>query len=133
MDFILRDMNNDTDFLTVEEKPSVKGVKADIRKGDMLKNHALYVWSKQVGSSVLMEKLEAIFCQWQRTKFTIYGSRAMPSDTMFIYKKGSYSFPISSRDSPDLSKLLLAILSLKRTVKLNYAKFNLIPAGKVRK
>ncbi|GAA5816024.1 hypothetical protein MFLAVUS_009546 [Mucor flavus] len=125
-DFILRDMNNDTDVLTVEEKPSVKGVKADIRKGNMLKKHALYLWSKQVDSSVLMEKLEAISCQWQSTKFTIYGSRLLPSDTMLIYKKGSYSFPISSRHSPEFSKLLLAILSLKRTVKLNYAKFNLI-------
>ncbi|EPB84857.1 hypothetical protein HMPREF1544_08359 [Mucor circinelloides 1006PhL] len=45
---------------------------------------------------------------------------------MLIYKKGSYSFPISSRHSPEFSKLLLAILSLKRTVKLNYAKFSLI-------
>ncbi|KAI7896190.1 uncharacterized protein EV154DRAFT_541627 [Mucor mucedo] len=104
LDFILCDMNSDTDVLTVEEKPSVNGVKADIRKGDMLKKHALYLWSKQVGSSVLMEKLEAIYCQWQR----------------------SSSFPISSRHSPEFSKLLLAILSLKRTVKLNYAKFNLI-------
>ncbi|KAG2206146.1 hypothetical protein INT47_003795 [Mucor saturninus] len=126
LDFILRNMNNDTDVLTVEEKPSVKGVKADIKKGDILKKHALYLWSKQVGSSVLMEKLEAISCQWQRTKFTIYGSRALPSDTMLIYIKGIYSFPISSRHSPEFSKLLLAILSLKRTVKLNYAKFNLI-------
>ncbi|KAI8981639.1 hypothetical protein BDF20DRAFT_834336 [Mycotypha africana] len=99
LDFILRDMNNDTDVLTVEEKPSVKGVKADIRKGNMLKKHALYLWSKQVDSSVLTEKLEAISCQWQSTKFTIYGSRLLPSDTMLIYKKG---------------------------MKLNYAKFNFI-------
>ncbi|CEP12952.1 hypothetical protein [Parasitella parasitica] len=116
LDFILRDMNNDTDVLTVEEKTSVKGVKVDITKGNMLKKHALYLWSKQVDSSVLMEKLEAISCQWQNTKFTIYGSRLLPSDTMLIYKEGSYSFPISSRYSPEFSKLLLAILSLKRTV-----------------
>ncbi|KAI7896140.1 uncharacterized protein EV154DRAFT_547796 [Mucor mucedo] len=126
LDFILRDMNNDTDILTVEEKPSLKGVKADIKKGNMLKRHALYLWSKQVDSSALMERLEAISCQWQGTKFTIYGSRLLSSDTMLIYRKGCYSFPISSRHSPEFSKLLLAILSLKRTVKLNYAKFNLI-------
>ncbi|KAL9550830.1 hypothetical protein PS6_005344 [Mucor atramentarius] len=69
--FILRGMNNDTDVLTVEEKPSVKGVKADIRKGNMLKKHALYLWSKQVDSSVLMEKLEAISLKLNYAKFNL--------------------------------------------------------------
>lgn len=117
-------MNNDV--LTVEEKPSVEGVKSDITKENMLKKHPLYLWSKQIGSSVLTEKLKAISCQWQGTKFTIYGSRLLPSDTMPIYKKGSFNFPISSSHSLEFSKLLLAILSLKQIVKLNYAKFNLI-------
>ncbi|KAI8364044.1 hypothetical protein EDC96DRAFT_594266 [Choanephora cucurbitarum] len=115
---------------TVEEKPSVKGVKTNVRKGDMMKRHALYLWSKQVDSSILTEKLEAISCQWQSTKFTIYESRLLSSDTMLNYKKESYSFPISSRHSSEFSKLLLAILSLKRTVKLNYAKFDVFLEGK---
>ncbi|KAL9538551.1 hypothetical protein MBANPS3_010841 [Mucor bainieri] len=50
LDFILRDLNNDADVVTVEEKPILKGVKADVKKGGLLKKHALYLWSKQVRS-----------------------------------------------------------------------------------
>lgn len=66
-DFILRDTNNGTDVLTVEEKPSVKGAKAGIRKGNMLKKHALCLWSKQVGSSVLCLLIYSIVdCGWNK-------------------------------------------------------------------
>lgn len=126
LDFILRDLNTDNDIVTVEEKPSLKGVKADIKKGHSLKKHALYLWSKQVKSDVLMEQLEAISCQWQGTKFTIYGSRLLSSGKILTYKKGVFSFPNSIKHLPEFSKLLLAIISLKRIVKLNYAKFILI-------
>lgn len=37
-----------------------------------------------------------------------------------------FSFPNSIKHLPEFSKLLLAIISLKRIVKLNYAKFILI-------
>ncbi|CEP17553.1 hypothetical protein [Parasitella parasitica] len=126
LDFILRDLNTDNDIVTVEEKPSLKGVKADIKKGQSLKKHALYLWSKKVGSDVLMEQLEAISCQWQGTKFTIYGSRLLSSGEIFTYKKGVFGFPISIKHLPEFSQLLMAIISLKRIVKLNYAKFILI-------
>lgn len=126
LDFILRDLNTDHDVVTVEEKPSLKGVKADIKKGGLLKKHALYLWSKQVKSDLLMKQLEAISCQWQGRKFSIFGSRLLSSDQILTYSKGSFSFPISMKHLPEFATLLMAILSLKRTVKMNYAKFSLI-------
>ncbi|KAG1584197.1 hypothetical protein G6F48_008045 [Rhizopus delemar] len=126
LDFILRDLNTDNDVMTAEEKPTLKGVKADIKKGEQLKKNTLYLWSKQVKSNVLMEELEAISCQWQGTKLTIYGSRLLSSDLILTYKKGTFHIPVSVRHLSEFSKLLMAVISLKRIVKLNYTKFTLI-------
>ncbi|ORE01592.1 hypothetical protein BCV72DRAFT_320912 [Rhizopus microsporus var. microsporus] len=111
LDFILRDLNTDNDVMTAEEKPTLKGVKADIKKGE---------------HDVLMEELEAISCQWQGTNLTIYGSRLLSSDLILTYKKGTFHIPVSVRHLPEFSKLLMAVISLKRIVKLNYTKFTLI-------
>ncbi|KAG2199584.1 hypothetical protein INT47_012184 [Mucor saturninus] len=126
LDFILRDLNNNNDVITVEEKPSSKGVKADIRKGDLLKKNSLYLWSKQVNSDTLIGQLESISCQWQGTKFSIYGSRLVSPDKIITYKKGEFSLPTSGRHASELGRLLMAVISLKRVAKHNYAKFILI-------
>ncbi|KAG0772639.1 hypothetical protein G6F22_015568 [Rhizopus arrhizus] len=125
LDFILRDLNTDNDVITAEEKPTLKGVKADIKKGGLLKN-TLYLWSKQVKSHVLMEELESMSCQWQGTKLTVYGSRLLSSDLILTYVKGSFQVPVSVKHLPEFSKLLMAVISLKRVVNLSYAKFTLI-------
>lgn len=114
------------DVITAEEKPTLKGVKADVKKGGLLKKNTLYLWSKQVKSHVLMEELESMSCQWQGTKLTVYGSRLLSSDLILTYAKGSFQVPVSVNHLPEFSKLLMAVISLKRVVKLNYAKFTLI-------
>lgn len=123
LDFILRDLNKDNDVITAEEKPTLKGVKADVRKGELLKKNTLYLWSKQVNSPVLMEELESMSCQWQGTKWAVYGSRLLSSDQILTYVKGSFLMPVSVKHLPEFSKLLMAVISLKRVVKLNYARF----------
>lgn len=126
LDFILRDLNTDNDVITAEEKPTLKGVKTDVKKGGLLKKNTLYLWSKQVKSHVLMEELESMSCQWQGTKLTVYGSRLLSSDLILTYMKGSFQVPVSVKHLPEFSKLLMAVISLKRVVKLSYAKFTLI-------
>ncbi|KAI7904274.1 uncharacterized protein BX663DRAFT_530378 [Cokeromyces recurvatus] len=126
LDFILRDLNTNNDVITAEEKPTLKGMKADVKKGGLLKKNTLYLWSKQVKSHVLMKELESISCQWQGTKLTIYGSRLLSSDLILTYVKGSFHVPVSASHLPEFSKLLMAVISLKRMAKLNYAKFTLI-------
>ncbi|KAG1131531.1 hypothetical protein G6F37_013445 [Rhizopus arrhizus] len=126
LDFILRDLNTDNDVITAEEKPTLKGVKADIKKGGLLKKNTLYLWSKQVKNHVLMEELESMSCQWQGTKLTVYGSRLLSSDLILTYVKGSFQVPVSVKHLPEFSKLLMAVISLKRVVKPSYAKFTLI-------
>lgn len=78
------------DVITAEEKPTLKGVKADVKKGGLLKKNTLYLWSKQVKSHLLMEGLESMSCQWQGTKLTVYGSRLLSSDLILTYVKGSF-------------------------------------------
>ncbi|KAI9349399.1 hypothetical protein BD770DRAFT_436717 [Pilaira anomala] len=126
LDFILRDLNSDNNAVTDEEKRSVAGVKAYVVKDGLLKKHVLSLWAEQVNSNVLMKQLEAISYQWKGTKLTIYGSRLLSFDRVLTYQKGSFSFPTSDNCILEFSKLLLAIISLKRVVKLNYAKFALI-------
>lgn len=133
LDFILRDLNTNNDVMTVEEKPTLKGVKADIKKGEQLKKNTLYLCSKQVKSHVLMEELEAISCEWQGTKLAIYGSRLLSSDLILTYTKGTFHITVSVRHFPEFSKLLMAVISLKRVVKLNYTKFTLIFEEKYQK
>lgn len=53
------DCNTDNDVITAEEKPTLKGVKSDIKKGGLLMKNTLYLWSKQVKSHVLMKELES--------------------------------------------------------------------------
>ncbi|KAI7894093.1 uncharacterized protein EV154DRAFT_579780 [Mucor mucedo] len=67
VDFILRNLNDDTDYLSAEEKPGVKGVKKDISKGKALQLAMLRKWAQYVGNSRI-SNLEAITCQWQGVK-----------------------------------------------------------------
>lgn len=41
VDFILRSINDDNDYLSAEEKPSLKGVKGDMKKGKALQKAML--------------------------------------------------------------------------------------------
>lgn len=122
----MRDLNADNDIITTEEKPTRKGVKADVRKGLLLQKLNLDLWSRKVGNIKLIAELESISCQWERTKLTIYASRLLPSGHVLSYRKGEFTMPISSKYASDFAKLVMAIISLKRIVVHNYEKFALI-------
>ncbi|KAI9006245.1 hypothetical protein CLU79DRAFT_829783 [Phycomyces nitens] len=74
VDFILRNVNDDNDYFSAEEKPSLKGVKSDMRKGKALQKAMLRKWTGLLGSAEVMEQLEAVTCQWQGLKLIVYGS-----------------------------------------------------------
>jgi hypothetical protein len=74
VDFILSDLNTENDFLSVEEKPSRKGVKADLKKGSTLQKQTLQLWPKKIKSIPLIGELEAITCQWEGLKLTTFAS-----------------------------------------------------------
>lgn len=82
IDFILRDINNKDDFVSVEEKSTNDKVKDDVIKGKKLQKLMLVLWSKYIQSKAIQE-LEAITCQWSGLKFTMYGSRLLPSNFCF--------------------------------------------------
>ncbi|EIE77204.1 hypothetical protein RO3G_01908 [Rhizopus delemar RA 99-880] len=70
VDFILRNINDDNDYLLAEEKSSLKGVKSDMKKGKALQKAMLRKWTGRLGSVEIMKQLEAITCQWQGLKLT---------------------------------------------------------------
>lgn len=66
VDFILRNLNDEKDLLTVEEKPTRKGVKSDMAKGKILQRLMLKDGCRRIGSEEIMTRFEAITCQWEK-------------------------------------------------------------------
>ncbi|KAG2233821.1 hypothetical protein INT48_005267 [Thamnidium elegans] len=92
VDFILRNLNGDSDLISTEEKPGGKRVKSGIEKGKAMQNMTLKKRLKQIKSSKLLKKLEAITCQWEGTKLTIFDTRILTSDHTIAYKKGYFFY-----------------------------------------
>ncbi|CAO3668324.1 unnamed protein product [Umbelopsis ramanniana] len=132
LDFILRDVNDDNDFLSTEEKPSLKGVKGDLAKAKSLQKMMLREWRRRIGSDLLINEFEAITCQWEANKLTVFATRKITSDLTVTYRKGMFSMPKNVLHMSEFAKLLLAVLSLRRLVLKNYKKLNLISEAKQR-
>ncbi|KAI8326728.1 hypothetical protein EDC96DRAFT_613066 [Choanephora cucurbitarum] len=130
VDFILRNINDDDDYFSAEEKPTLKGVKNDLKKGKALQKAMLRKWTGRLGSVEIMKQLESITCQWQGLKLIIYGTRCISKNHIVTYKKGSFSVPKEETHAASFAHLLAAILSLKRLVLVNYTKLNTILEAK---
>lgn len=63
VDFVFRNINDDVDYLSVEEKPGLKGVKSDLKKGNILQQYMLKKWTKRLQKAGVMDQFEAITCQ----------------------------------------------------------------------
>lgn len=130
VDFILRNINDDNDYLSTEEKPSLKGVKSDLKKGKALQKAMLRKWTGRLGSVKIMQELEAITCQWQGLKLIVFGTRFITKDHLVTYRKGTFSVPKDETHAASFAHLLAAVLSLRRLVYLNYTKLNVILEAK---
>ncbi|CEJ02189.1 hypothetical protein RMCBS344292_16202 [Rhizopus microsporus] len=89
VDFILRSNHDGSDYLTSEEKPTDEEASYDINKGKKMQQYMLKLWSNWLGSRELVGELEAITCQWQKTKLTVFGTRMLPSGKFIFYKKAT--------------------------------------------
>ncbi|KAI7898814.1 uncharacterized protein BX663DRAFT_489759 [Cokeromyces recurvatus] len=101
VDFILRNINDDNDYLSTEEKPNLK-------EGKALQKAMLRKWTSRLGSTEIMKQLEAITCQW----------------------KDTFSVPKNENHTASFAHVLAAVLSLRRLVYLNYTKLNTILEAK---
>ncbi|KAI8063437.1 uncharacterized protein B0P05DRAFT_555882 [Gilbertella persicaria] len=124
VDFILRNINDGVDYLSVEEKPGLKGVKSDLKKGKILQQCMLKKWTKCLQKLGVMDQFEAITCQWEGLKLSIYGTKFVSKNNMITYIKGTFAFPAEETHAASFARLLLAVLSLKRLVMINYSKLN---------
>ncbi|KAG0905391.1 hypothetical protein G6F33_012202 [Rhizopus arrhizus] len=129
VDFILRSLNDDTDYLSAEEKPDLKDVKKDIGKGKTLQMAMLRKWTQYVVNSRI-SNLEAITCQWQGIKLQIIGTKYISQSHSISYNKGVFVVPKIVNNLASFAQTLAAVLSLKRLVYLNYSKINVILEAK---
>ncbi|EPB84642.1 hypothetical protein HMPREF1544_08585 [Mucor circinelloides 1006PhL] len=120
VDFILRNLNDEKDLLTVEEKPTRKGVKSDMAKGKILQRLMLKDGCRRIGSEEIMTRFEAITCQ------------RLVDDKYLVYKKGTFQFPKSPNHSGEFAQLILGVISLRRLVLRSYSNLNLIVQAKYR-
>lgn len=132
VDFILRNLNDEKDLLTVEEKPTRKGVKSDMAKGKILQRLMLKDGCRRIGSEEIMTRFEAITCQWEKTKLTIFATRRLADDKYLVYKKGTFRFPKSPNHSGEFVQLILGVISLRRLVLRSYSNLNLIVQAEYR-
>ncbi|KAG1166784.1 hypothetical protein G6F55_005953 [Rhizopus delemar] len=130
VDFILRNINDDNDYLLAEEKSSLKGVKSDMKKGKALQKAMLRKWTGRLGSVEIMKQLEAITCQWQGLKLTVYCKRFISKDHLVTYRKGSFAVSKDEFHAASFAHVLVAVLSLRRLVYSNYTKLNIILEAK---
>ncbi|KAG0741504.1 hypothetical protein G6F57_006321 [Rhizopus arrhizus] len=110
---LTENLNDNTDYLSVEEKSGLKGVKKDIEKGKVLQQAMLRKWIKHVSNSKATH-LEAVTCQWQEVKLTIIGTRYLSQYHSVTYKKGTFIIPKVINHLASFSQTLAAVLSLKR-------------------
>ncbi|KAG1322911.1 hypothetical protein G6F62_009970 [Rhizopus arrhizus] len=87
-------------------------------------------WTDCLGSVEIMKQLEAITCQWQGLKLTLYSTRFISEDHLVTYKKGSFSVPKDEIHAASFAHVLAAVLSLRRLVYANYTKLNVILEAK---
>jgi hypothetical protein len=125
VDFILRSLNDDTDYLSAEEKPGLKGVKKDIGKGKTLQMAMLRKWTQYVVNSRI-SNFEAITYQWQGVKLQIIGTKYISQNHSISYNKGVFVVPKIVNNLASFAQTLAAVLSLKRLVYFNYSKINII-------
>lgn len=81
---------------------------------------------------MIMEQMEAITCQWEGLKLTIYATKYVSSKRLITYIKGSFTMPKDETQCASFAVLLVAMLSLKRRAFLNYSKLNAILEAKSR-
>ncbi|KAG1122197.1 hypothetical protein G6F42_011706 [Rhizopus arrhizus] len=116
VDFILRNLNDEKDLLTVEEKPTRKGVKSDMAKGKILQRLMLKDGCRRIGSEEIMTRFEAITCQWEKKQSS---QSSQQEDLLMI-------------NTWCTRKLILGVISLRRLVLRSYSNLNLIVQAKYR-
>ncbi|KAG1322993.1 hypothetical protein G6F62_009920 [Rhizopus arrhizus] len=122
VDFILRSNHDGSDYLTSEEKPRDEEASYDINKGKKMQQHMLKLWSNWLGSRELVGELEAMTCQWQKTKLTVFGTRMLPSGKFIFYKKATAVISPTAIYYAAAARLLQIVLSVKHLVTLNHMK-----------
>lgn len=72
VDFILRSNHDESNYLTLEEKPTDDVAKYDYKKEKQMQRNMLTLWSKWLNSNVLVSELEAVTCQWEQRKLLYF-------------------------------------------------------------
>ncbi|KAG2225166.1 hypothetical protein INT45_009495 [Circinella minor] len=129
IDFILRNSNDESDYLSTEEKPGDKSENDDVCKGRQVQRHMLDLWNKWLGSPLLTSQLEAITYQWHGSSLHVFGTKMLSDQKVVSYKKSNVTISNTSDHFADVAYFLLIVISIKRSVTLNYMKLTTMLAA----
>ncbi|KAI9480254.1 MAG: hypothetical protein EXX96DRAFT_561728 [Benjaminiella poitrasii] len=98
-------------------------VKEDVEKAIKLREKTLLYWRSILPIPSEITNIESISAQFFGLSLTIYGSRMLSDGKIIHYKKCTASIPSTfDPDSSQAAHFLLVVLSLRRTLLLNYKK-----------
>jgi hypothetical protein len=98
-------------------------VDVDLGKAIILREKTLLYWENILPIPFAIIHIESISAQFFGLSLTIYGSRMLSDGKIIYYKKCTPSIPTTlDPDSSQAAHFLLVVLSLRRTLLLNYRK-----------
>ncbi|GAA5810875.1 hypothetical protein MFLAVUS_004303 [Mucor flavus] len=98
-------------------------VEEDVEKAIKLREKTLLYWRSILPIPSEITNIESISAQFFGLSLTIYGSRMLSDGKIIHYKKFTASIsPTFNPDSSQAAHFLLVVLSLRRTLLLNYKK-----------
>jgi intein-encoded DNA endonuclease-like protein len=106
----------------LEEKSTDKEAYYVVKKGKEMQRNMVTLWSDWLDSTTLVGELEAVTCQWQARKLTVFGTRMLTSGQFIVYKKATSLISFISGHYGAAARLLQIVLSLKSLVTLNHMK-----------
>ncbi|ORX57621.1 hypothetical protein DM01DRAFT_1362249 [Hesseltinella vesiculosa] len=127
VDFILRSVNDKSDYTSTEEKASNKSTTIDIQKGRVLQRGMLDTWQKRLlHSSTLASELEAITCQWRGREMLVFGTKLIDDGKFLAYKKASLLIPSDIHHCATASRALMVLLSIMHNTTLNFMRMSIM-------
>lgn len=70
----------------------------------------LQLWNRKIKSIKIMNHMEAIICQWEELKLTIYATKYISSKHLIMYIQESFVMPKDEAHCASFAALLTAML-----------------------
>ncbi|KAK4509612.1 uncharacterized protein ATC70_007965 [Mucor velutinosus] len=113
------------DIFCCEDKPAEAkeaDVEADLNKARFLREKRLKYIQTLLPSPSCIKHIEVISPQFYGLVLTIHGSRMTENGTIIHYQKATATIPSQASNMPQVAYFLLTVMSLQRTIVMNFKK-----------